>query len=103
MFHALLKALIALLPAGVLFAGSTLLFFKERRVSLLLQMLGAAGAVIVVLTHVCEALGIFPGMAWGQPTSAGHYLDLSSAIAAIAFFPLGYFMAALQSKSRTSH
>jgi hypothetical protein len=38
--------------------------------------------MIVVLTHIAEAFHIFPAMGWGKPNSAGHYLDLVSAILA---------------------
>jgi ABC-type antimicrobial peptide transport system permease subunit len=45
-----------------------------------LVLFGAACLTVVVLTHVAETFGIFPGMGWGMPDSAGHYLDLVSAI-----------------------
>src|SRR5215831_4986815 len=44
-----------------------------------LVLFGAACLTVVVLTHVAEMFGIFPGMGWGMPNSAGHYLDLVSA------------------------
>lgn len=49
------------------------------------RLILAAGSVclaVVVLTHVAEALHLFPGMGWGLPNSPGHYLDLCSAIGA---------------------
>jgi hypothetical protein len=36
--------------------------------------------LVVVLTHVAEALHLFPAMGWGEPDSAGHYVDLASAV-----------------------
>jgi hypothetical protein len=51
-----------------------------RRAAWTLQFLGLAFLVVVVLTHVGERFHIFPGMSWGLPNSAGHYLDLASAI-----------------------
>ncbi len=48
--------------------------------------------VIVVLTHICEALGLFPWMGWGAEHSAGHYLDLSSAVLGLTLFPAGYLI-----------
>ena len=45
-----------------------------------LVVFGVACLAVVVLTHVAETFGIFPGMGWGMPDSAGHYLDLVSAI-----------------------
>ncbi len=58
-----------------------------------LMLLGAGCLVIVVLTHVCERLHLFPVMGWGLRNSLGHYLDLSAAILGLAFVPAGYFLA----------
>lgn len=91
----LLKALVALVPTGMLLVASTVMFARERRVWSGLQLLGAAGMVAVVVTHLCEALKLFPWMRWGQAHSVGHYLDLSSAILGITLFPLGYLLHAL--------
>jgi hypothetical protein len=67
----LLKALIALLPACMLFSGSLVLFARRRTVWSLLQVLGAGCLVVVVLTHICEALQLLPwmhgGLAHGPP------------------------------------
>jgi hypothetical protein len=54
-----------------------------------LLLLGSAGLIVVVLTHVAEALHIFPSMGWGLPDSAGHYLDLVSAFLGCALLALG--------------
>ena len=91
----LLKALIALVPAGMLFAGSVVLFFGEKTVWSLLQLLGAGCLVVVVLTHVLEALHLFPWMQWGLENSAGHYLDLWSAVLGLTLLPAGYLFHAL--------
>jgi hypothetical protein len=56
----------------------------------LLQLIGAGGLVVVVLTHVAETLELFPNMGWGLPTSPGHYLDLVSAILGCTLLPLGF-------------
>ena len=93
---ALLKALLALVPATILLAASASLFRAAGRLSTLLQVLGAAGLVIVCLAHVCEALHLFPVMGWGSEGSPGHYLDLGSALCGFAFFPLGYLLYALR-------
>jgi hypothetical protein len=42
-----------------------------------------------MLTHVAEAFHLFSVMGWGQPTSAGHYVDLISAILGCTLLPLG--------------
>ena len=91
----LLKALVALVPACMLFSGSAVLLFKGKAVSSFLQLLGAGCLVVVVLTHVCEALRLFPWMHWGLEHSAGHYLDLWSAALGLALFPAGSLLHAL--------
>ena len=92
---ALLKALIALLPASMLFSGSAVLFIRTKAVSAFLQLLGSIGLAVVVLTHVCEALNVFPRMDWGLEDSFGHYLDFGSAVLGLTVFPVGYFLYAL--------
>jgi len=76
----LLRALVALAPTCMLFSGSVVLFFREKTVGSLVQLLGAGCLVVVVLTHVSEALELFPWMQWGAEHSVGHYLDFSSAV-----------------------
>ena len=91
----LLKALVALIPSCMLFTGSVALFLKGRSAWSFLQLLGAGGLVVVVLTHLCEALHLFPWMHWGLDRSLGHYLDLSSALLGLTLFPIGYLLHAL--------
>jgi len=67
-----------------------------------LLLLGSAGLIVVVLTHVAEALQIFPSMGWGLPDSAGHYLDLVSAFLGCALLALGLLMALSPRRSRSS-
>jgi len=93
-----LKALIALVPASMLFSGSIVLFLKGKTLWSLLQLLGAGCLVVVALTHVSEALRLFPWMHWGLEDSAGHYLDLWSAILGLILFPVGYFFHALSKR-----
>jgi len=88
-------ALIALIPASLLFSGSLVLFIRERRVPSLLQLLGSACLVVVVLSHVCEAFHLFPSMRFGREHSVGHYLDFWSAVLALALFPIGYVLHSL--------
>ena len=91
----LLKSLIALLPTCVLFSGSVILFLRGKTAYIFLQLLGAGCLVIVVLTHVSEALNLFPWMHWGLENSVGHYLDLSTAVLGLTLFPVGYLFHAL--------
>ena len=76
----LLKAAVAFVPVAALLAYSVARFVRRQTVPLLLQVLGAGCLLVVVLTHVAEALHLMPAMRWGEPTSAGHYLDLVSAV-----------------------
>ena len=90
-----LKALLALLPAFLLLLGSAITFFRLKTVPPLMQLVGATALVVVVLTHVCESVHLFPGMQWGMERSVGHYLDLTSAVLGCALFPMGYLCQAL--------
>lgn len=93
----LTKALIALVPAVMLFCGSIFLFRKGRSLGSRLQLLGAGCLLVMVFTHVFEALQLFPWMKWGLEHSAGHYLDFWSAVLALTLFPIGYLLHALRS------
>src|SRR5467141_4151151 len=95
---ALFKGLVALVPPTILFSGSVVLFFRGKTVCSLLQLLGAGCLVVVVLAHICEALHLFPSMEWGLERSAGHYLDLGSAVLGLTVFPLGYLLHTLNLK-----
>jgi hypothetical protein len=68
----------------------------------LLQILGLACLAIVVLTHVAEAFHLFPTMGWGQPNSAGHYVDLVSAILACTLLPLGLIGSAFRRRKNSN-
>jgi hypothetical protein len=94
----LLKALLVLMPTLVLLAGAILVFLRERDTPCLLQLLGVASFALVVLADICEGLNIFPAMRWGEEQSAGHYIDISSAVLALTLFPIGYLLQALKSK-----
>jgi hypothetical protein len=52
-------------------------------------VIGLRCLVIVVLTHIAEKLDLFPGMGWGLPDSAGHYVDLTSAVLGCALLIAG--------------
>ena len=89
----IVKALIALVPACMLFCGSVVLFARRKTVCSLLQLLGAGCLIVVVL--ICEALQLFPWMHWGLKHSVGHYLDFCSCVLGLTLFPLGYFFDSL--------
>lgn len=86
-----------MVPTCLLFSGSALLLVRRRTTASFLQLLGTACLIVVVLTHVAEALHWFPVMDWGDRESLGHYLDLSSAALGVTLFPVGYFVQALRS------
>jgi hypothetical protein len=88
------------IAAGMLFCGAIVLFRRERSVSSFLQLIGAGCLIVVVLTHVAEALRLFPSMQWGRPHSLGHYVDFGSAVLAFALFPVGYLFHALSTARR---
>jgi len=79
----------------MLFWGSVVLFLRVKTVPSFLQLVGAGCLVIVVLTHVFEALHLFSLMHWGEEHSIGHYVDLSSAVLGVTLFPVGYLLHAL--------
>lgn len=96
--HSSVILLALAIPMCMLFSGSVILFFRERTASCLLQLLGTACLVVVVLTHFGEVFHLFPSMQWGQEHSAGHYLDLGSAVLGFTLFPMGYLFHALARK-----
>ena len=91
-------AIIALVPASILFSGSIVLFFREKTVCSFLQLLGAGCLAVVVLTHVFEAFRVFAWMHWGREHSVGHYVDFYSAVLALTFFPVGYLLHELKTR-----
>lgn len=86
----LLKALIVLVPVGLLFFWSVVVFLRTTSLCSVLQLLGTGCLVAVILTHILEALQLFPWMEWGRPNSAGHYLDFWSAVLGLSLFAVGY-------------
>ena len=70
--------------------ASAVSFSREKTVWSFLQLLGAAFLFVVGFSHLAEAFHLFPWMGWGLPDSAGHYVDLISAVAGLILFPAGY-------------
>lgn len=70
-----------------------LLVFMRRGVGRLLLILGAASLGLAALTHLCEAIQLFPAMGWGLPSTPGHYLDLDSTAMGLALLAAGSFFA----------
>jgi hypothetical protein len=95
----LAKALLALVPTSMLIAGSGSMFFRGKTRSSFVQLIGASGLIVVALAHICEALHLLPWMGWGLENSAGHYLNLASALIGITLFPVGYLAFALSKRA----
>jgi len=91
----LVRALTAVVPTSMLLCGALVLCHRRRTVPALLQLLGAVCLEAVVFVHVAEALHVLPWMQWGLEHSAGHYLDLGSAVIGLVSFPIGYLAHAL--------
>jgi hypothetical protein len=92
----LLKALTALMLVGESFTGSAVSFHRERKASPFLQLMGTSCLLVVVLTHIGEALRLFPYMGGGREHSVGHYFDQTSAAIGMTLFPLGYLHQTLE-------
>jgi hypothetical protein len=63
-------AVIGLFVAGLL-GLSVVRLARAKTLSALLQLFGACCLIIVVLTHIAEALHIWPSMGWESPTASG--------------------------------
>jgi hypothetical protein len=98
----LVKALLVLAPACLLLAVSVVVFVRTRTVWPALQLLGAGCLLLVPLTHIREALHLFPWMRWGDEHSVGHYLDLSGAVLGLTFLPVGYCLHRRERRSAPS-
>ncbi len=90
----LVRALVVLVPvlAFAVWSGSALT--RTPTPGTRLRFIGAMCLVVVVLTHVAEALNALPFMHWGSPDSVGHYLDLVSAIAGVTLTASGLLLQA---------
>ena len=97
-----IRGLLGLAPTCALLLGAAVLHSRTKTTSSLLQLVGAGGLLVVLLTHVCEGLQLFSSMGWGDEHSAGHYLDLSSGLLGITLFPLGYLVHAFRTAVNSS-
>jgi hypothetical protein len=92
----LLKAVLAMVPTSVLLVASTVVFRREASNGSLIQLMGAGCLVIVVLTHIFEAVGLLAWMHWGQERSFGHYVDFWSAVLGLTLVSVGFLMRRLR-------
>jgi hypothetical protein len=86
------QALIVRIPAALLLVRALLLIRRHASAAGIMQICGSTCLMVVVFTHIAEALHILPAMHWGEPHSAGHYLDLTSALLALTLLPVGFWM-----------
>ena len=93
----LLKALTGLILVGVLCASTTRAHWKKRTWSSAFQLAGACLLLVVVASHICEAIHLLPWMGWGATNSAGHYLDLVSAISGLTLLSFGLLLRVIKS------
>ena len=93
------KAAVAFVPVAIVFGYSIVSFARARTVPVLLQLLGSAGLLVVVLAHVAEAMRLLPAMGWGRPNSAGHYIDLVSAILGCTLLASGIALRLIRARS----
>ena len=82
----LLKALVALVPVGMLFLGSAILVSKRKGPASVLQLVGAGSLVVVVLTHIFEALHCFPGCGGARNIARGTTLTSAALFWALLYF-----------------
>lgn len=94
MNNSLSKALMLFLPVLALFVYSAIAFNRKRAVWSSLLLGGALCLVVVILTHIAEAVHLFPAMGWGEPHSLGHSVDLLSAVGGIVLVAFGIVLRA---------
>lgn len=98
----LLKALVAAVVVLGVFGICFAKLRRHRSRGILLATLGVACLMIVVLTHVFEALRVASFMGWGRPASPGHYLDFFSAVLGGALVLIGVLLHFLVGRRLTS-
>src|SRR2546428_4131442 len=91
----LLRSVLALVPTSALLVASLIMFTRARSTGSFLQVLGAACLVFVVLTHLFEALDLFPLIGWGRQHSV---VDLWSAVLGVTLLPTGYVLRRVRSR-----
>ena len=94
----LIKAILVGLPVFVLLLYSARAVRRGKDFGSLLELFGASCLLVVIFTHVCEALHLLPSMGWGAKHSSGHYLDLLSSILGLTSLLLGFLIQALARK-----
>jgi uncharacterized membrane protein (UPF0136 family) len=80
----------------LLFAGSIILVTRRKSFCALLQLLGTACLMVVLLSNVAEVFSLVPWMDWDLPNSIGHYVDFWGVVLGLTLFPVGYLCHALR-------
>jgi hypothetical protein len=89
-------------PVCAAFLLSAVSLIEEKSAWSFVQLLGAFCLMIVVFAHLSEAFNLLPRMGWGLPNSAGHYVDLVSAIAGLILLPIGFLARWLARRRRVA-
>ena len=90
------------IPVFAVLAWSYIAFVRERNSGSLVQLIGSAFLLIVVLAHFAETYHLLPAMGWGLPSSPGHFLDLFSAVLGVILLLFGYFLRRNTSRRRST-
>jgi hypothetical protein len=85
----LIRTLFVAIPVSLFLGWSAKVFMRRKSLGSLMQLIGAGSLLIVIWVHILEALHLLAFMHWGEAHSAGHYVDLASAIAGLTLAPTG--------------
>lgn len=86
----LLRAALLAVPIMAVLGYAARAYRRSHAGWSLILSVGALCFAVVILTHVAEALHLFPAMGWGEPRSVGHYIDLSSATGGIVLLTVEF-------------
>ena len=92
----LIRALFIAVPVTTALLASVISVRRARTFPAALMVGGTVCLEVVVLAHVAEAMRWLPRTRWGEPNSAGHYVDLVSAVTAVLLLTVGGMMWAIR-------
>jgi hypothetical protein len=75
----------------LLFAGSIIVVIRRKTFCTLLQTLGTACLMMVLLTNIAEV-----SSGWRLPNLVGYFLDFWGIVLGLTLFPVGYLCHALR-------
>lgn len=83
------RALVITFPVLAILVAAVVAVLRARTFYAVCWLAGAVCFVVVVLTHAAEGMHWLPAMRWGQPHSAGHYVDFTSAVLGAVLLVVG--------------